>query len=712
MTVQGHSRAEWDVFVSYSSSDAREIGALVPALRAAGLRVFVDDTSVDDFASITATITEALAKCKVLLAFYSADYPQRRACQWELTYAYLTGQNEGDPRRRTLVVNPEPVAEHVHPVELRDAKHWPWPATEEALGQLAERVARHAESLTAPMGDLTHAPTVPWLPAPARTGSVHFVNRLAEQWRIHTALHRHRTPLVAQSGAGRAAQLRGMPGLGKSLLAQEYALHFSSAFPGGVFWFDLHRCAESSPPEVMASYAEQVSTVLSALGLDVPSASLPELLSHLAIALGEENAPCLWVVDGVPNGLHDEQLHLLRGPHLLSATLITTRSLHYTSFAECVDLSPLSDADGFRLLTSQHPPAGDLDRASATALVRDVDGHPQALDLLAGLAAHGDFAHLRNRFHSPGTDVLTASRVPAGNGASTPLAAAAVPLSRPLYGHAPTDDVLRLFALASPAPMSQSALENVLATLSSYDPWDVTAVVAEATETLLGSGTLRPDPAQSRSWTVHPLTARAVRRHDTDTARQEDLRRMLLHTLTPTLASRGSGESAPAPLRAESTAPPAWGVSAPRGTVERAAAFDLQVELVTRVGVQPLATEQGSLREALTSLYSLFATTRDVLHRVAGETAGPIELPGIAASLANELLRPFLATWHAALQEHEAVRPADVGPIAHERRWERSAEMRAELAALNAPLTSAAKKLATLCGTDLLAPPSAAARPD
>ncbi|NLU71823.1 TIR domain-containing protein [Streptomyces sp. HNM0575] len=713
MTARDRPEAAWDVFVSYSSSDAQKIRVLVPALEAAGLRVFVDDTAVDDFTSITATITEALARSKILLALYSAGYPQRRACQWELTYAYLTGQYEGDPRQRILIVNPEPSADHVHPVELRDARHWHWSSAQSAE-RLAERVASYAASVTAPMGDLAHEPTVRWLPAPARTGSVHFTSRLAEQWRIHTALHRHRAPLIAQAGTGRSAQLRGMPGIGKTLLAQEYALHFSSAYPGGVFWFDLQHCAGASPPEVMKSYAEQVATAASALGLEVSSASLPELLSHLAVALGEGNAHCLWVVDGVPNGLPDEELHLLRGPHLLSATLITTRSQHYASFAECVDLPPLGDAEGIRLLTAHRKPGNELDRAAATALVRDVDGHPQALGLLAESAAHSDFTHLRNRLHAPGADVLTTWRPPTGNGSTTPRPSSAGLLSQPLSGHLPTDDLLRLFALSSPAPMSQSALENVLSALSSYDPWEVTALVSEAIESLLGSGTLRPDPMQYGSWTVHPLTARAVRRHDTDTARQEDLRRLLLHTLTLTPVPPTPGPGGPGPVRSATVLSPAAPrpapveASAPRDTAERAAAFDLQVELVTRVGVQPLAADQGSLREALTSLHSVFATTRSVLHRVAGETAGPITLPGIAAGLANEHLRPFLATWHPALQEHEAGRPPGISPIAHERLWERAAEMRAELAELRGPLTSAAKELAALCGIDLLADPSSA----
>lgn len=46
---------------------------------------------------------------------------------------------------------------------------------------------------------------------------------------------------------------------------------------------------------------------------------------------------------------------------------------------------------------------------------------------------------------------------------------------------------------------------------------------------------------------------------------------------------------------------------------ERKAAWSLYVELVTRIAVQPLSVDQGLVREALNSLYSLFGITREVL---------------------------------------------------------------------------------------------------
>ncbi|WP_018546170.1 toll/interleukin-1 receptor domain-containing protein [Streptomyces sp. LaPpAH-108] len=677
--------AQWDVFVSYSRSDTDTAEPIVASLRERGLRVFVDNTAVGEFASITNTIALALARSRVLLALYSRDYPRRRACQWELTYAYIAGQREGDPRHRVLVINPEPTTDHIQPVELRDARYWPWPRTPEAAARLADSVAAHAGRLERAMGECTGAAPVRWLPAPARTGSAHFGGRLAEQWHIHTALHRHRAPLVSQNGTGRTAQVRGMPGIGKSLLAQEYALHFGPAFPGGVFWYDLHTRQKTESEDPLTRYAAQVATAAVALGID-PDGPLPRLLSRLAVALGERDAPCLWVVDGVPDGLTEEELHLLRGPHLLASTLITTRSLRYSAFAEAVDVPPLPDADGLRLLTSRREPATDQERAAALALVHDVGGHPYALGLLADLAAASDFPHLRDRFHSPVIDVLDhRGRAPEQTSFSAQL------LPQSLSEAEPVSDVLRLFALACPAPLTRDELETALASLALYDPWEAQHLAMDAVETLLGTGTLIPSRHTGNSWTVHPLLARAVRRGGAGSARQEDLRRALLHALAlPT----GTTAAASAPQ------PTAITVSTTPGAAERAAAFDLQIELITRVGVQPLAPDQGSLREALTSLHSLFATARDVLHRVASEPTTSA-LPRITATLLNTHLRPFLSTWHPLLQDHEANRPPHTSPTEHERLWPHAAEMRQQLDALRMPLTATARSLGELCGTDL-----------
>jgi len=79
---------------------------------------------------------------------------------------------------------------------------------------------------------------------------------------------------------------------------------------------------------------------------------------------------------------------------------------------------------------------------------------------------------------------------------------------------------------------------------------------------------------------------------------------------------------------------------------ERNAAWRLYVELVTRIAVQPLAADQGLLREALSSLHELFASTRETLKQSGpGVGASTGSVGGIAIAVLNHGLRPFLAKW-------------------------------------------------------------------
>jgi hypothetical protein len=113
--------ANFDVFVSYAHSDRERVLVLRDALVVQRVAVWLDEREIETFESIGRGIESGLARSKALVAFYSRAYPARRACQWELTAAFLAAQRAGgDPRRRVLVVNPEHGADHVHPVELRD----------------------------------------------------------------------------------------------------------------------------------------------------------------------------------------------------------------------------------------------------------------------------------------------------------------------------------------------------------------------------------------------------------------------------------------------------------------------------------------------------------------------------------------------------------------------------------------------------------------
>lgn len=117
---------------------------------------------------------------------------------------------------------------------------------------------------------------------------------------------------------------------------------------------------------------------------------------------------------------------------------------------------------------------------------------------------------------------------------------------------------------------------------------------------------------------------------------------------------------------------------------ERLAAWELYIELVTRISVVKLETGQGILREALDSLYSLFATTRRVLRKYGPSVAvakgkGDISLGELAIIILNYQLRPLLSEWHPRLQDYESKREADVSLGAHESGWVHNSELRKRL---------------------------------
>jgi hypothetical protein len=132
---------------------------------------------------------------------------------------------------------------------------------------------------------------------------------------------------------------------------------------------------------------------------------------------------------------------------------------------------------------------------------------------------------------------------------------------------------------------------------------------------------------------------------------------------------------------------------------ERRAAWCLYIELITRIAVQPLALETGLLREAMSSLHSLFATTRTIL-REAGPDAGASRdsVGGIAISVLNNGLRPFLSKWHPLLLAWEARRSPVDNPKEHESKWAEEPNLRAELDKLVKELEQYAKALAVIAG--------------
>ena len=78
-------------------------------------------------------------------------------------------------------------------------------------------------------------------------------------------------------------------------------------------------------------------------------------------------------------------------------------------------------------------------------------------------------------------------------------------------------------------------------------------------------------------------------------------------------------------------------------TEDQDAAWELYVEMLTRIVTQPLPRDVGDDQSALESVYSLFPTTREILRRRGRVT---IQFSKIAIPVLNQVVRPFTAKWH------------------------------------------------------------------
>lgn len=118
---------------------------------------------------------------------------------------------------------------------------------------------------------------------------------------------------------------------------------------------------------------------------------------------------------------------------------------------------------------------------------------------------------------------------------------------------------------------------------------------------------------------------------------------------------------------------------------DKNAAWDLYIEMLTRIVTQPLPSEAGDEKTALDSVYSLFPTTREILRR-RGRNA--IQFSKVAIPVLNQVVRPFTAKWH-----RESLAGAFDDPV-------KCAEFRSDLAALQEDLRNYNRMLAEIAGVE------------
>ena len=115
------------------------------------------------------------------------------------------------------------------------------------------------------------------------------------------------------------------------------------------------------------------------------------------------------------------------------------------------------------------------------------------------------------------------------------------------------------------------------------------------------------------------------------------------------------------------------------------AAWDLYVEMLTRITTQTLPAQAGDEETALNSIYSLFLKTREILSQHGHKNK---EFRMIAIPILNQVLRPFTTKWH---------RERLTGAFEDEAR---RAEFRQELADLQKELIKYNRMLAEIAGVE------------
>lgn len=118
---------------------------------------------------------------------------------------------------------------------------------------------------------------------------------------------------------------------------------------------------------------------------------------------------------------------------------------------------------------------------------------------------------------------------------------------------------------------------------------------------------------------------------------------------------------------------------------DKAAAWEMYIELLTRIATQPLDSEHGDEKTALESVYSLFSITRQVLKN---NTRHCIEFTKLAIVILNQIIRPFTAKWHRLSLQGDLDDPKE------------REQFRKELDSLQVTLRKYARMLADMAGVE------------
>ena len=534
--------ATYDVFVSYAHHDKPAVAPIVEALRRDGLEVWFDETHIDDFESITQSIRNGLQQSKSFLCYYSRIYAPRRTCQWELTTALIAagGHAESDAPKRMMVINPENDPEHIQPASLRGTRYRGRPTDDASLRALVDSIVSKTNEIQSSFGKTS--PLTTWYGSATRAAE-RFVGRARDMWELHSLLHGVEDEIITMQHGPASVQVRGMGGVGKSLMVEQYALRFAAAYPGGVFWLRAgngRRNSISHDDEEMESrLKDQLRNIATALGADFTDTSVPDIRAALRQQLARAGKTCLWVVDDMPQGITRESFDQWVGPHPLAKTAITTESREYDGWGTAIDLGSLSEEECLELLESHRSLQDPAEAEAARSLVQKLGFHPLAIDIAGGALAVSTlltFESFVESLENPESDALNLAadlgpELPTGHEKNIAAAIQETISILPPEGR----DFLRLASLIATAPIPDQLVVGTFAAADRAPPGAALAKALKSMDQAYRLSLAERTEGEAATHQVHAMIRRAMLIKDSDQDRREHLASAAVTALTDKL---------------------------------------------------------------------------------------------------------------------------------------------------------------------------------
>ena len=524
------------LFISYRHSQKAIARDLKQQLKNAGFGVFLDQFDIEPTDSISNRVKEGLASSHAMLVLFSNDYPESRFCQFELTTAYIAAFNEPNstPNKRIFVFNLDEgkdknsEALEKLPIELQGAQHLP-----EDHQSLIEAIRKQMDIITH-QGNKTLGELGAFQFAPGYGRRIHssprFVGREAYFWQLHSALQQTQNPMITGQTNPDLAEVSGMGGIRKTLLAEEYALRFAAAYPGGIFWLDAYGNFDPKTPDLetfKAACTEQYRNVAIEYNLhpahDADWSTIQKLIRQ---KIKQQGQRCLWIVDDIPSGLakHLNEIKKWFSPcPELAPTLVTTRSREYSTIGKDLPLDVLDHKAARQLLRHHLKEKLDHQNTEADQLIKKLGHHSLALDI-AGTAIAEYQQPIAEYLEELDEDIAELIDVPDEIVAAVPTGcekSIVRSLQKSILKLSDnSQDFLRLAANLAPAPIKQSLFAEILQVT---DELSASKARKQAKLSLLGCKQLnlskqfepkeddQRNQTDERFWSVHAIVSEVIR---------------------------------------------------------------------------------------------------------------------------------------------------------------------------------------------------------